>query len=73
MFPNTDDKPPLRSEATVGFSVPEHVTVDLGSPIVDIRLGRYEVLRAPMPKATVDENSNSRFREHEISTTTELG
>lgn len=71
MFPDPNNNPSLSFQTTVGFSVTHHIVVDLGSPIVDVGLRLHEVLRASVPEAAVDENSNTRFREDKISTTTE--
>ena len=68
MLPDAYDKPSGGLELSIVASVPRHVSVELGSPVREVRAWVRQMLRASVPKATVDEHSDSCLREHDVRT-----
>ena len=66
MFPEPEYLPTSASKVTVNLSVPIHVLLQLGNPIRLIGLGNRPMVRAAMPKATIDEDCYLSPREGNV-------
>jgi len=67
VLPESEHRPSRRAECGVHSFVARAVAGCLRSPEVSVALGYGVVLRAPVPKATVDEHRHPRAGEHQIS------
>lgn len=70
MLPIPSDVPALIAKFLVRFAVAFFVSRELGSPVVSIQLRKRGVLRAPVPEASIDEDSQARSREDDVSPAT---
>lgn len=66
VLPHSYDRPAGRGEAEIHFSISGHVSLKLGLPVIAVRLRGGSVLRATVPEATVDEDSDLLSREDNI-------
>jgi len=67
VLPGPDHRPARFQEPGVKATITGNVPRDLGRPVVHVRLGRHEVLGAPMPVTAVDEHRDLGPREHNVS------
>ena len=67
MLPDTENSPARGLEFRSLPYVPELVLHEFLRPEIDPRTWAYVVVWASMPKAAVDEHSNLRSGEHEVS------
>ena len=66
VLPNTYDRPPGVAKYRIRITVPFDVPPDLLFPEIRVRLRLDEVLRAAVPIAPVDENSDFDRPEDEV-------
>src|SRR5688572_14980782 len=66
VFPDPHRLPTESSQPLIGISVPRSIGFDLLPPEISIALRPGSVLRAAVPKASVDEYGQSRARENDI-------
>jgi hypothetical protein len=66
MRPKSQHFPPSTSEQLARFDVPRAIPRNLLLPIVDVRLGGHEVIRAGVPKTSVNEYSDSSADEYQV-------
>lgn len=66
VFPYAYHRPAVRSERFVYSLIPNSIAFELGSPIRLIHPRLPPMLRAPVPEASVNENRDSLFREHQV-------
>lgn len=72
MFPVPQDSPAFRFELSSGVEIATPIRLNLGDPIVGVRLGGDEMLRASMPETSVYENCEPCTSEHDVGTTTPI-
>lgn len=66
MLPNPEYRPTFCSQVSRNASVPSHVGSNPGFPECAVRLGQLKMLRAPVPKATIDKDHDFFSGECEI-------
>ena len=66
VLPEPQDEPARLEEQLVGLAISLAIARDLCPPIVGVGLGFLVVLRAAMPVATINEDGDTRWMEHEI-------
>lgn len=66
MLPDPDDEPTVRAQRAVDIAVPLSVSSELRSPVTQVRFRCRPVQRTAMPEATIDKNSYSSPREHDV-------
>jgi hypothetical protein len=69
VLPDPEDRPPECLEALVGVPVTTSVRLELLPPPTSVVLGPRPVLRAAVPEAAVDEDSEPCAWEHHVCTT----
>jgi hypothetical protein len=60
MFPEAKHCPTRRRKFLVSITITFNIGLDLFPPVTSIGLRRNKMIRAPVPEASVDENSNPR-------------
>jgi hypothetical protein len=65
-FTNSKNSPADLAELTIDFSVSLTIVTDLANPILPVGFGQSEVLRASVPEARIDEDSDSESRKGEV-------
>jgi hypothetical protein len=66
VLPDAEDSPASGHEPCFVLSIPLDVSRDLGSPIRAVLLGRLRMLGAAVPKAAIDEDSETTFCEGHV-------
>lgn len=66
VLPNTQDGPPRGREKLIVTTVSGNVSVQLGAPVVGVRTRAHAVNRAPVPKASVDEDGDPSGGEDDV-------
>lgn len=67
VLPDADDRPSERLQMDVGLTVPLHVARELGRPPGGVVGGCCLVFGAPVPEAAIDEDSDLRTGEQDVS------
>jgi hypothetical protein len=67
MLPDSDNRPALGLKYEIGAAIPFHCRLDLVPPPLGVCLGPVDMLLAPMPETSVDEDGNMRSGENQIS------
>ena len=68
VLPYPDDLPSQRGQSLVNLTTALHVPLKFGFPIVIVRKGDPPMVRAAMPEASVNEDSEPRLREYNVDT-----
>ena len=66
MLPNSDGAPSRVREKLVGLSVPCPVSINLRAPEVTVRARGTAMVRAAVPEATINEDSDTSLAEDQI-------
>jgi hypothetical protein len=66
VLPNADDDPSKLSESDIRLLITLTVGPDLFSPPTGVRFGCNAMFSAPMPEASVYEDSHAGTREHNV-------
>lgn len=66
VFPDPEAHPSGVSELLVGVTVTRDVAFHFVGPELGVRHGNGVVLRAPVPKASIEEDRNFCLREYEV-------
>jgi hypothetical protein len=66
VLPDADDFPPLTTELAVDAFIASHIVGALFAPESAITLWKSVALRAPVPKAAINEDSDSLPRKSEV-------
>jgi hypothetical protein len=72
MLPGSNDEPALIGQQEVCLHVPLPVRADLLCPEASVRFRHSVMLRAPMPEASVQEDSDLDPREDQIGRSSDL-
>ena len=66
MLPDSDDFPARCLQERIRLRIPLYVALELRSPVLLIRPGNRAMVRAKVPEATIDEDSDLRGAEDDV-------